>query len=96
MFGCQRLCRGNQNIIECVANRSLGGIPTRVLHLSRALHLISLRISFVVDLGFVVVLAALACVISGGVCIVGPKRKIHPMNRFGLGEMLEATRREPS
>src|SRR5215217_366968 len=95
MFGRQRSCRRNQNIIECVENGSRSGIPARELHLSRALHLVSLCILFVVNLGFIVVLTTLAGVVSGGVCVVGPKRKIHTVNRFGLGKTLEATWRKP-
>src|SRR6185369_1686826 len=96
MISRQRSCCRDQKIVECTENRSRRWIPPGMLHLSGALYLISLRVSFVVSLGFVVVLAALARIVSFRACIVGPKRKIHAMNSLGLRELLEATRREPS
>src|SRR6185369_11412628 len=65
-------------------------------HLSRALHLSALRVAVGISFSYVVILAALAGVIGGGVGVVGPEGKIDPVNGFMFREAFEIVGRKPS
>src|SRR6185369_4466900 len=65
-------------------------------HLSRALHLPALRVAVIIGFSYVVILAALAGVVGGGVGVVRPEGKIDPVNGFRFCETFEIVGRKPS
>src|SRR6185369_6643069 len=64
-------------------------------HLSRALYLPALRVAVVISFSYVVIRAALAGVVGGGVGVVRPEGKIDSVNGFGFCETFEIVGRKP-
>src|SRR5260370_36377193 len=88
-------CR-DQHIVEIFRDTPRCRIPSRMLHLARALHRITAAVLFRVGFSCVIVFAAHTRVCTRRMAVVCPEGKIHPVDSLWPGQPLQRARSKPA